>query len=378
MDRPGRVCTISMCVLKMLRASGTVSMVAALAACSTAQPMTITSRGTFDLPAATTDQFGHAVAIAGVSGITMAPEPGETLTRRFLAVMDNSNVVLELAVTLAGDGAVLSAGVVRAIRLSETHDYEGIIATDASRGTVFVSDEDTPAIREFRLADGSLVRTLPTPAVYASRRPNFGFEALGGVVADSSPQALTLSMWTCNEEALTVDGSLSTASTGTVVRLQRYTVGDHQVAPGPQVAYQAEPLHGVPISGSRSGVADLVMLPDGRVLTLERSFALSSLGLFRTRIFAVDFTGTTDVSSMPGLVGQSYAGITRANGRKTLLYEGDRTNLEGLTLGPRLGEGAFSLLGVVDDGDPISVNRLVAFEIAGVGNVPLRRWPAER
>ncbi len=357
------------------RAACVSILLSSLAACTTAQPLTIESRGTFNLPSTTTDQFGQSVTIAGVSGISMIQEPAEGLARRYLAVMDNSNVVLELAVVHNADGSVASASVVRAIRISQSHDYEGIVSTDATRGTVFISDEDTPMIREFRLSDGSLVQSLPTPAVYASRRPNFGFEALGGVLAESTPSTLTLSLWTCNEEALMVDGNVSTPSTGTIVRMQRYTVQNSTVTLGPQIAYQTEPLHGASISGARSGVADLVMLPDGRVLTLERSFAFSTLGFFRTKIFAVDFAGTTDVSAIPGLVGQSYVGVTSANGRKKLLYEGDRTNLEGLTLGPRLAAGSFSLLGVVDDGDPISVNRLVAFEVRGVGNVPLRRWP---
>ena len=41
-----------------------------------------------------------------------------------------------------------------------------------------------------------------------------------------------------------------------------------------------------------------------------------------------------------------------------------------LCLGPQLGPGRFALLGIVDDGDPLSVNALVSFEISGVGAAP--------
>ena len=41
-------------------------------------------------------------------------------------------------------------------------------------------------------------------------------------------------------------------------------------------------------------------------------------------------------------------------------------SIEGLTLGPRLPNGNFALLGIVDNGDGLlSANSLVAFELAG-------------
>jgi len=71
---------------------------------------------------------------------------------------------------------------------------------------------------------------LPVPAVFANLRPNFGFESLarrfdGAVI------------WTANEEALTVDGPLSTTTTGSTVRLLRYTRDAAGYSAGPQHAY---------------------------------------------------------------------------------------------------------------------------------------------
>ncbi len=345
------------------------------ASCASADPLELIPRGTFDLPASTTDQNGQSFTITGLSGISMILGSGDARHGEFLAVMDNSNKLVRLDVTLAADGSISAAHVLGGISLAQTLDFEGIAATDLTRGTVFLSEENTPAIREYRLSDGALLRTLPTPPVFAARRANFGFESLGSLWLDSSPARLRGTLWTCNEEALTVDGNLSTSSAGSVVRLISYSVDQTTAVPGPQLAYLTEPIHGVAISGSRSGVSDMVVLPDGRVITLERSFAFSALGFFRTRIFEIVPTGATDVSALPGLIGQTYTPVSTANGRKKLLWAGDQTNLEGLTLGPRLPGGSLCLLGIVDDADPISVNRLVAFELRGAGNVPLRRWP---
>jgi hypothetical protein len=118
-------------------------------------------------------------------------------------------------------------------------------------------------------------------------------------------------------------------------------------------------------------LSDLVALPDGSLLALERSLGLIG-GFFpeyRTRIYRVTFDGATDVSVSPfdaGLSGQSYIPAT-----KTLLWSGHvggsfGQNLEGLALGPVLTDGSWSLVGVVDNsggGDALSGNTAVAFTL---------------
>ena len=51
---------------------------------------------------------------------------------------------------------------------------------------------------------------------------------------------------------------------------------------------------------------------------------------------------------------------------KVLLYVGGHLNLEGLCLGRATGADRVMLLGVVDDGDPLSSNQLVVFELGGL------------
>jgi hypothetical protein len=178
-------------------------------------------------------------------------------------------------------------------------------------------------------------------------------------------------MWTANEEALTADGPVSTTSTGNVVRLVRLNVTGDMVKPAQEYAYIVEPIHrgvGQPVC---SGLSDLVDLPDGTLLTLERS-AIEGIPTFETRIYQVDFAGATDISKgvlADGLKDQVYTPVG-----KRQLFASSRIgeNLEGLCLGPTLPNGNRVLLGVVDNGDPISRNTLVSFELADSAPLPMK------
>lgn len=325
-----------------------VMIAAGLAAAS---PPVITYRNTVNLPATTTDQNGAPFTITGLSGISW--RGGD----EFVAVMDNSNKLVRLSVQFSANAAVSQASVVGGISLAESHDMEGVAVSSAANAA-YIAEEDSPAVRVFSLIDGLAGAPLSTPAVFLNRRSNLGFESLVRS-ADGS------TIWTANEAALTVDGPTATSGAGTTVRLLRFDQAGGAYQPSAQFAYNAEPLHGAAISGSVSGVSDLVILPDGRLIVLERSLAFSINGIFLTRIYLVDSAGANDVSALPGLIGQSFTPVA-----KTLLYSGSHTNLEGLCLGPQLATGSYALLGIVDDGDPVSVNALVALEISGVGVAP--------
>ena len=73
----------------------------------------------------------------------------------------------------------------------------------------------------------------------------------------------------------------------------------------------------------------------------------------------MDFSGATEVSEfVDGLDGKIFTPVS-----KYLLWSGNVGNLEGLALGPPLAGGNRVLLGIVDDGDPLSISQLVAFEL---------------
>jgi len=309
-------------------------------------PLAVTFRGGVNLSTTATDQHGQTFTIAGLSGLTAI---GSSL---YAAVMDNSNKVVFISVSLGPTGAITSGVVSGGLTLADARDFEDIAWTGPQRGTLLLSEEGTPSIREYSLADGAFVGAFPSPAVFLSRRDNFGFESLS-IRADSA------ALWTANEEALTADGPLSTPAAGTVVRLVRYDAAGGSFSAGAQHAYLTQPMHGGAIRGGRSGVSQVLALPDGRLLVLERSLALAS-PLFQTRIYEVDPRSAMNVSGIAALQGAAYTIVA-----KRLLYAGGQNNLEGLCLGPALISGGHALLGIVDDGDPISINRLVSFELTG-------------
>lgn len=317
-----------------------VAGVLALTSASAFADLAVTWRGIRGITNATSEQ------LTGLSGISYAG--GNT----YWAVRDNSNTLFRLEIDLNTDASLAAATAVAAQLVAETRDFEGIAV--ASAGRVLLAEEGTPAVRHFDLASGAHLETLPTPAVFSNRLANLGFESLA-LTGDT--------VWTANEEALSVDGPRSTSSAGSVVRLLSFDLPSSSA--GAQYAYVTDPIH-ASTGGDRSGLADLVALPDGRLLALERS-AAASIPAVVNRIYEIDFTAATDVSGMDGLAGETYTPVT-----KRLLWQGTADNgllgqnMEGLTLGPEIAPGRWVLIGVIDDGDPVSTNSVVAFELTGI------------
>ena len=235
-------------------------------------------------------------------------------------------------------------------------DSEGIALTPSGSG-VWVSDEIASTITEFSLSDGAKTGSVEVPSIYrpANVQGDFGLESLAyGAGA----------LWTANEEALRTDGALSTTTAGSWVRIQKFNGPDF--APASQYAYRTDPIAELSplIDVERSGLVDMVALPDGQVLTLERELG-GFLPIFRSRIYQVGLTEATDVAVLPSL---SNGGFTPAT--KTLLWEGyfAFTNFEGITLGPRLSDGSYTMLLVSDDGSGELAQRqsLLSLTLCGV------------
>jgi hypothetical protein len=327
-------------------------------ASSQAQTISLTYRGMMNTGQSCRTADGGTLAVNGLSGITHLRDDS------FLAVMDNSNRVIRMKIALGADGSIGSAGYDGAIQVAQHHDYEGI-AIGANLNSVFLSEEDTPAIREFRMSDGAFVRQVALPPVYlrGNTRGNFGLESL--TIRDGQ-------MWTANEEALRSDGDRSTAKSGCIVRLTHFFSKGNEWSADKQFAYVTDPIPGVPNDAdrgtSRSGVSDLMLLPDGRLLVLERAFALSGpanlLSKFRNAIYLADGSDATDILPL----GNSLKGSRILGVKKTLLWshEGnDIGNLEGLALGPRLGDNRWAVVGVVDNNaNALMPNRVVSFELS--------------
>jgi hypothetical protein len=312
---------------------------------------TVMPRGSFAL------NSGSLTAIRELSGVTYLGQT-ESGLERFAAVQDVNNRVVMIDLSFSDNGTILTASAVDELSLNVSADYEGIAFTGAARNRVYVSEETSPGVHEHSLETGARLQTVPLPSVYEMDRGNRGFESL--------TRSANGTMWTANEEALVPDGPASTPLAGSVVRLQQLVDDNESVVAGPAFAYLADAIHaGSGGSNDRSGVADLVGLPDGSLLTLERSAAIA-FPVFRSRIYEVDWSTATDISSgefAEGLIGESYVPA-----QKSLLWSGQagtfiNGNLEGLTLGPRLANGKWTLVGVIDN-DGSGDNLIVSFELA--------------
>ena len=106
------------------------------------------------------DQNSNSVVINQLGGVAYNRDTGT-----FWAVQDNSNHVMELSVSFNTDGTFASVGIASALTLFQSNDFEGIAYTNATRNSIFLSEENSPGVREFSLDDGSLLQTLNTPAV---------------------------------------------------------------------------------------------------------------------------------------------------------------------------------------------------------------------
>lgn len=285
--------------------------------------------------------------VGGLSGIVPAPDG------TWLAVVDNDGEtparVFRLAFTVGENGATAGdAGrpVAReAIRLEgfngKNFDGEGIAL--APSGNLLVSSETEPSIREFSPA-GKLLGELPVPSMFRAGkgtgvRGNQGFESLS-----LAPDGRTL--WTANERALQQDAP-DEKDRPSPVRLLRYERQGERFVPGAQLVYEVEPIDQPGKGFSVRGLAELLALPGGRLLAVEREF-VEGRGM-RIQLFLVSTAGATDVSGLDALAGQSYTPV-----RKTLLYDFARAgfltdNIEGVAFGPRLADGSRTLVLVSDN-----------------------------
>lgn len=265
----------------------------------------------------------QSAAVTDLSGLVWTGDDA------FFAVADHPNVLVPLTLKIdRATGAIASGEVGTPLVVSSAiSDFEGV-AYVGSKKTFYISGEKGNGV--IRYKPGGPARAQSVPPVFAEAHKNLGLESL--TWNDTAGH-----FWIANEEALRPDGPLSGAS-GTLVRLQQFDANFRPVA---QYAWRTESA-GFRFRNSGNGVADLCLLPDGRLLVLERGFAFGGL---RLRLFLADFTSATDISKVPGLEGADFAPAG-----KTLLYE-EATgfiNFEGLALGPVLEDGSRSLIVIAD------------------------------
>lgn len=308
----------------------------------------IVPRGTLSLPDEALDRLGRAVRITGLSGIAWIGG------RRYAAVMDNSPYVLFFDLRLSQVGRPRQVENLQLLTLESSHDYEAIAWRSARPGSLFLAEEDTPAIREFDLESGRELGQHPVPQILLGRRPNRGFESLA--VEPDARHA-----WVANEEAVPADGPAAAEGVSTVVRIARVPLTPQAGSDDIQLAYAVDPPHAFTrlFKGAAiSGLSELVWLETGRLLALERSGG-PGLPPFSSRLYAVATRTAIDVAGVNG--GLAERPVMHV--AKDLIWQGELgLNLEGLTLGPRLANGSRALVGVADNGGLGTPNTLAVLE----------------
>jgi 3-phytase len=272
-------------------------------------------------------------------------------------------------------------------------DPEGL--APAPNGGFFVSSEGdvsnperviAPAI--FRVgADGKFAAAVPVPSRYV---PVFeGTTQKAGVRNNGAFECLTVtpdgrSLFGCVEVPVVQDGPAADYGRGGVTRLLRYSLSaDGAATPGPEYAYELEPVPGAdpgpkPDGSPRfrlSGLVDLLPIDETRLLALERATGEDAQGVFNNfvKIFEVTLEGATDLAAE----NVTPASAVRVKKRLVLdlnaianeFEEGFRLvdNFEGITFGPGLPSGKRSLLVVSDDNFSASQRTaFLAFEVSGL------------
>ena len=299
-----------------------------------------------DPPASTQPSVVNSVAFSEgqvhqLSGITHLAD------NDFLVVSDKGGLIVRATVEIDSEtGEIKRAKLGEPLATGAGKDLEDI-AMDPSKGVVYVCDESGSWITSHRLSDGKRIKQFRTPYQLKSQRPrpNLGLESLAWSNGF---------LWTANEEASPGDGDRATQNAGTRVRVQSFT---QDIKPGHAYFYLTDPHMGDKniIQRAQSGVVGLVSLPDRRLIVMERALGGHALPAFRIRLYLVDTNVTETGDGTPALL------------TKKLLLEINtgRANYEGITLGPRLNNGDYTLLLVCDDGGGEGYNpqRLMAVRL---------------
>lgn len=266
----------------------------------------------------------------------------------YFAVTDWNPTVWKLTLPLdAGTAAPLSCKVKRLFPVEKGKDVEDLAIDPLDRSVLYAVDEFSTTLRKLDARNGKELGRLAMPGALARTRTDLGLESLA-----ISPDGLHL--WTTSEEAVKDDGPISDREHGSDVRLTRFTRAGANApwAPDGQWVYRTDPIAGGSWknkSGSdcaRSGVSGLCLLGDGTLLALEREFSVVLIPRFRCRVYEVDFSFATDVSSMTSVTNAFVAKTA-----KRLLYEKTGFSMyEGICEGQPLDDGARSLV-LVSDGD---------------------------
>jgi hypothetical protein len=260
-----------------------------------------------------------------------------------------------------------------------TLDPEGLALSP--QGTLWVSSEgvyateNPPQILEFNRETGEEIRSLPIPSIFTASvdpqtrrqqtgvQSNLGLESLTLTPTGSSAAQEPVRLFSLNESPLVQDVDLSVAEEGGRLRLLHYYLAD---GPPLLIAEHLYPLDTVSLAVV-NGVSELLALDNsGHFLSLERS--LTPFG-WQVKLFQIAIAGASDISGRSALQGK-LPGLNPI--QKQLLvdfssFDFPIRNWEGMTWGPQLADGSWSLVLISDNNfDPEESNEFLLFRVSGL------------
>jgi hypothetical protein len=236
---------------------------------------------------------------------------------------------------------------------TEAADGEAIRFDPLSHDLVWATEGDfdhgyPPAVRRIK-ADGTPVSRMEVPEMLT-------FHAGGetGARKNATTEGLSWSvdgrsMWLSMEWPLAQDDSIPSVARGGLTRLSRLDRSGRLMA---QYAYPLDPVQAAsPVGVNDNGVSEILTLDDHRLLVLERSAAKGVDGRYsyHIRLYLADVAQAQDVSTVESL---AKAAVRPVEKRLLLNFDslGVRIdNLEAMAWGPRLKDGARTLVLASDD-----------------------------
>ncbi|MBR1462602.1 MAG: esterase-like activity of phytase family protein [Prevotella sp.] len=221
-------------------------------------------------------------------------------------------------------------------------DAEGI-AYFPGRRTLLVCGEKDNRILEHTLSGQHTGREVALPPVFSGTRSNCGLESITFQPADTT-------FWVTTEATLKADGDISAPNHPVKNRLRLLAI-DSLLRPKAQYAYQMDaPKAHRKAARYAMGVSELLALPDGYLLVLEREVYVpkKKLGAFaRCKLYVVNPSEGEPIDENEPLSDASpYLQKTLfCEWRTRLTLLGRKfANYEGMCLGPRLENGAHAIV----------------------------------
>ena len=284
--------------------------------------------------------FPEDIPAGGYSGITWL---GDSL---YAVVADNlkRDGFFRFSIQLDSLGDIASARCVDFVDAGiPGRDSEGV-AWCQNRGTLFVSGEKDNEVMELSLDGKPTGNKLNMPEILAKATKNYGLEAL-------SYNAETHRFWTTTESTLLGDGPQATATNGVENKL-RLLAFDDSLQLVEQYWYvmdkpiaEAEPQH------FAHGVSALAAMDDGRLLVMEREFAVpeAKIGAYvNTKIYVVKPTTCSAINKKNTCASPLKKELLAEWSTAIGLLDFNIANYEGMCLGPKLKNGGQVVILIAD------------------------------